>query len=52
METLGTFVIWVLVVALVFVAGKGLVGKADPSEDVGIDYDPDGLIMLDYRKNK
>lgn len=53
MELLGTYVIWGLVLALIVVAAKGLVGKADPSEDDGIDYDSDGVILfgLKHRKN-
>jgi hypothetical protein len=53
MDILGVIFVGLLVVALVVVAGKGLVGKADQSEDDGIDYDSNGVILfgLNHRKN-
>jgi hypothetical protein len=54
MVELGTVVIWLLVATMIVVAAKGLVGKADPAEDVGIDYATDGVIhfSLKHRNNK
>ena len=54
MELIGTVVIGLLVITMIVVAAKGLVGKANPAEDAGIDYSTDGVIhfSLKHRNNK